>query len=67
MALAGAGGYYFYATNTQEQDVKPKVFRPQKEDYQKVYNEIAKRLEEKEDYDDGSYGPVVVRLAWHAR
>ena len=21
---------------------------------------------EKEDYDDGSYGPVFVRLAWHA-
>ena len=26
----------------------------------------AKRLEEKDDYDDGSYGPVLVRLAWHA-
>lgn len=21
---------------------------------------------EKDDYDDGSYGPVLVRLAWHA-
>ena len=21
---------------------------------------------EKDDYDDGSYGPVFVRLAWHA-
>lgn len=34
-------------------------------DYQEVYNEIARRLEEKDDYDDGSYGPVLVRLAWH--
>ena len=23
-------------------------------------------MEEKDDYDDGSYGPVLVRLAWHA-
>ncbi|KAI1005127.1 Cytochrome c peroxidase [Podosphaera aphanis] len=39
---------------------------PQFEDYQQVYNEIAKLLEEKDDYDDGSFGPVLVRLAWHA-
>lgn len=41
------------------------VFTPKKEDYQQVYNGIAKLLEEKDDYDDGSYGPVIVRLAWH--
>lgn len=34
-------------------------------DYQQVYNEIAKLLED-EKYDDGSYGPVLLRLAWHA-
>ncbi|KAG8533206.1 heme peroxidase [Bacidia gigantensis] len=34
-------------------------------DYQKVYNHITKLLEEKDEYDDGSYGPVLVRLAWH--
>ncbi|GAA97444.1 uncharacterized protein L969DRAFT_103348 [Mixia osmundae IAM 14324] len=33
-------------------------------DYQKVYNEIANVLEA-EHYDDGSYGPVLIRLAWH--
>lgn len=43
----------------------PAAFVPQKDDYQQVYNEIARRLEEKDDYDDGSYGPVIVRLAWH--
>ena len=43
----------------------PASLVPKKEDYQQVYNEIAKRLEEKDDYDDGSYGPVIVRLAWH--
>ncbi|KAH9902003.1 cytochrome c peroxidase [Xylariomycetidae sp. FL2044] len=62
-AIVGAGGYYFY---TQGGSATPKVFNPTKEDFQKVYNEIAQRLEEKDDYDDGSYGPVLVRLAWHA-
>ncbi|RMJ11466.1 hypothetical protein PHISP_08878, partial [Aspergillus sp. HF37] len=31
------------------------VFKPTVEDYQKVYNAIAKQLWEKDDYDDGSY------------
>jgi len=34
-------------------------------DYQKVRQDIADLLEDL-DYDDGSYGPVFVRLAWHA-
>lgn len=68
LAAAGAGGYYFYANNGQESgaSVTKKPFAPTKEDYQKVYNAIASRLEEKDDYDDGSYGPVLLRLAWHA-
>lgn len=33
--------------------------------YQKVYNAVADLLENL-DYDDGSYAPVLVRLAWHA-
>ncbi|CED82030.1 cytochrome c peroxidase [Phaffia rhodozyma] len=39
-----------------------------KEDYVKVYNRLAELLDadEDNDYDDGSYGPVFVRLAWHA-
>ncbi|OSX65959.1 hypothetical protein POSPLADRAFT_1043507 [Postia placenta MAD-698-R-SB12] len=43
-------------------------FTPTKDDYQKVYNKIADIMEEAADknYDDGSYGPVLVRLAWHA-
>lgn len=36
------------------------------DDYQKVYNAIAKKLQDDDEYDDGSYGPVLVRLAWHA-
>lgn len=34
--------------------------------YAKVYAAIADKLESNPDYDDGSYGPVLVRLAWHA-
>ena len=34
-------------------------------DYQKVRKDIASILD-KDGYDDGSYGPVLVRLAWHA-
>lgn len=30
-----------------------------------VYNDIAQGLEDN-DYDDGSYGPVLLRLSWHA-
>ncbi|KAE9403920.1 heme peroxidase [Gymnopus androsaceus JB14] len=40
-------------------------FVPTKEDYQNVYNKIAELLDEAGDYDDGSYAPVVLRLAWH--
>ncbi|KOS21196.1 Cytochrome c peroxidase [Escovopsis weberi] len=61
-ALGGLGIWYL----TSGAGAAPKSFVPAKEDYQKVYDEIAGRLEEKEDYDDGSYGPVLVRLAWHA-
>ena len=71
--LAAAGGAgYFYLNNGGVTEMKKGssgetrgVFTPKKEDYQQVYNEIAKLLEEKDDYDDGSYGPVIVRLAWH--
>ena len=34
-------------------------------DYQRVYNAIAGLFED-ENYDDGSYGPVILRLAWHS-
>ena len=65
-ALATAGAGYFFYTSNSKAVTTTKVFTPTHEDYQKVYNEIANRLEEKDDYDDGSYGPVITRLAWHA-
>jgi cytochrome c peroxidase len=64
-AAAAGGGYYLWTQQKDSAPAAPTVFKPTKEDYQKVYNAIAERLEEKDDYDDGSYGPVLVRLAWH--
>ncbi|KAF2635925.1 heme peroxidase [Massarina eburnea CBS 473.64] len=67
--FAGAVGYGVYTQKPEWFGQEPKasrVFSPKFEDYQRVYNEVAKRLEEKDDYDDGSYGPVLLRLAWHA-
>ncbi|CAN8098890.1 unnamed protein product [Discula destructiva] len=66
-AVGVGGGYYFYSQNSSisAAAATPKVFTPTKEDYQKVYNFIASKLDEKDDYDDGSYGPVLLRLAWH--
>ncbi|WYZ34494.1 hypothetical protein EsH8_I_000770 [Colletotrichum jinshuiense] len=67
LGVAAAGGAYFY---TKEGGVSagstPKIVNPTKADYEKVYKVIADRLEENDQYDDGSYGPVLVRLAWHA-
>ncbi|KAI5292701.1 heme peroxidase [Ascosphaera acerosa] len=59
----GAGAWYY---QSQAAPVSVKVFTPVKDDYQKVYDEIARLLVENDDYDDGSYGPVLVRLAWHS-
>ncbi|KAF8931054.1 heme peroxidase [Dissophora ornata] len=64
----GAAGYHLYLEN--EKSSLPKVAaaaeKPKEPlDYQKVYNAIAAIIED-ENYDDGSYGPVFLRLAWHA-
>jgi cytochrome c peroxidase len=64
-ALAGGAGFY-YMNGGAEQVKAAGVFTPKQEDYQKVYDRIAALLVEHDDYDDGSYGPVLVRLAWHA-
>lgn len=66
LGAAGAGYYVYGQSNGFSAAAAKGPFTPTFEDYQKVYNEIAARLEEKDDYDDGSYGPVLVRLAWHA-
>lgn len=65
-AAAGGLGFWYYTASGAPSAASSKVVNPTKEDYQKVYNEIARRLDEKDDYDDGSFGPVLLRLAWHA-
>ncbi|PPQ90636.1 hypothetical protein CVT25_006619 [Psilocybe cyanescens] len=76
-AAAGGLAYYFYATNSGKEagtTVKSGVqaakvqanFVPTKEDYIKVYNKIAQVIDDAGEYDDGSYGPVLLRLAWHS-
>lgn len=47
------------------QEVKDQVLSLRPVDYDAVRKDIATILS-KEGYDDGSYGPVLVRLAWHA-
>ncbi|KAH7907718.1 heme peroxidase [Hygrophoropsis aurantiaca] len=79
-ALGGAAyAYYVYASQSDHareagsavrgaaQAAKAAVnYTPTKADYQKVYNRIAEIMDDAGEYDDGSYGPVLLRLAWHA-
>lgn len=65
--LLGTGVYGLYTWQPElfgQENKKP--FVPRFEDYQKAYDKIAKLLQEHDEYDDGSYGPVLLRLAWHA-
>eukprot|EP00803_Ostreobium_quekettii_P002696 evm.model.scf_840.5 EVM.evm.TU.scf_840.5 scf_840:39307-43145(-) len=65
--LAGAGALFYAAKEAGYLEgllgVPPAA--PAQVDYNAVRQAIADVLD-KEDYDDGSYGPVLVRLAWHA-
>ncbi|KAJ3412468.1 heme peroxidase [Chytridiales sp. JEL 0842] len=63
LALGGAGFAYYYQDDLQKVLAPAAPLKPL--NYQDVYNDIAAILENP-DYDDGSYGPVLVRLAWHA-
>lgn len=65
-AVAGGAGLYFWQQGNLTSSDSKGPFAPTYEDYQKVYKAVAKKLEDEDDYDDGSYGPVLVRLAWHA-
>ncbi|KAH6897525.1 cytochrome c peroxidase [Coprinopsis sp. MPI-PUGE-AT-0042] len=73
-ALGAAGVAYYFFSGETENAVKSGIqqakvaanFTPTKEDYQKVYNRIAELVADAGEYDDGSYGPVLLRLAWHS-
>jgi cytochrome c peroxidase len=78
LALAGAAGYYYYNRSGTHPGAIPTNIPPvtakkitdvarKQDDYQTVYNAVAEVLEEgADDYDDGSFGPIIARLAWHA-
>ncbi|KAH7108028.1 cytochrome c peroxidase [Auriculariales sp. MPI-PUGE-AT-0066] len=76
--VAGGAAYYFLTSDSDAAKAAAsgakgaaqvaKVaanFVPTKADYDKVYAKIADSLDA-EDYDDGSYGPLLLRLAWHS-
>jgi cytochrome c peroxidase len=56
VAVGGAGAFWYLSSDSTAKTDVP--FVPTKDDYQKVYDEIAHLLVEKDEYDDGSYGPV---------
>ncbi|KAF8658276.1 hypothetical protein AX16_002052 [Volvariella volvacea WC 439] len=75
-AIVGGAAFYYFSDSTKDaqtaaksglQSVKAKTpFTPSQADYQRIYNEIADLIDEAGEYDDGSYGPVFLRLAWHS-
>ncbi|KAL3147158.1 heme peroxidase [Trebouxia sp. C0010 RCD-2024] len=60
---AGRMGYFDSMLGAPPQSSKGDT--PFKPDYAAVREDIAKLLDD-DDYDDGSYGPILVRLAWHS-
>ncbi|KAJ0419809.1 heme peroxidase [Aspergillus carlsbadensis] len=64
VAVGGAATFLFSRRQAPMRTEAPYIAT--KGDYQKVYNEVARLLAEMDEYDDGSYGPVVLRLSWHA-
>ena len=72
VALAGLGYYTLGGNEALKQNSTAQgqkgaaTFSPTNQDYQKVYDFIAQKLIDENEYDDGSYGPVLLRLGWHA-
>ncbi|OAA67284.1 peroxidase [Niveomyces insectorum RCEF 264] len=67
VGAVGAGGVaYYLSQQSGSAPAASKAFKPTFADYQAVYNEIAKQIQEQDEYDDGSYAPILLRLSWHA-
>ncbi|CAF1074445.1 unnamed protein product [Rotaria sp. Silwood1] len=61
-ALSGGIAFVLHASTTPSDN---KLATPSKVDYNEVRKSIAALLDDN-NYDDGSYGPLFVRLGWHA-
>ncbi|KAJ2076853.1 heme peroxidase [Coemansia sp. RSA 988] len=61
LAAGALVGWYFFSDSTDASSADSW----RKVNFHNVYKDIADLLED-ENYDDGSYGPVFVRLAWHS-
>lgn len=60
LILAGLAGLFALASSSDAEAAETEV------NYDKVRKEIADIVNKNPNYDDGSYGPLFVRLAWHA-
>lgn len=66
--VAGGAGLWYAKENGLLDDFiggVPSVSSSKPNDYEAVKKAIAGVLDAEDGYDDGSYGPVLVRLAWH--
>jgi cytochrome c peroxidase len=71
VAVAAGAGYFYYtksdgASARESNSVAKTAVTATFEDYQKVYDTIAKKLEDEDEYEDGSYAPILLRIAWHS-
>jgi len=62
VALSGGIAFVLHASTAPSDN---KLATPSKVDYNEVRKSIAALLDDN-DFDDGSYGPLFVRLGWHA-
>ena len=62
VALAGGIAFVLHASTAPSDN---KLATPSKVDYNEVRKSIVALLDDN-DFDDGSYGPLFVRLGWHA-
>ena len=62
VALSGGIAFVLHASTTPADN---KLATPSKVDYKQVRKSISDLLDDN-NYDDGSYGPLFVRLGWHA-
>ncbi|CAF4500975.1 unnamed protein product, partial [Rotaria sp. Silwood2] len=61
-ALSGGIAFVLHASTSPSDN---KLSTPSKVDYNQVRKSISALLDDN-NYDDGSYGPLFVRLGWHA-